>query len=72
MIVIKGFHGQLNPMDSLRMNNIATVYTKDYIWHFNGTIQDFADTWKKNFLVWYQDGIPQIYVTSKRGFATIG
>lgn len=70
MIKVKGWHGELNPMDSVRMNRIATVVETNYIWTFDGTIGDFADKWKNKFLVYYVEGMPVIYLTSKHNFST--
>lgn len=65
---IKGFHGYLRNNRAKKMDDIATVISKDFEWEFNGNVGEFAELWKDSMLVHYKDAVFTIYVSDHINF----
>lgn len=71
MIEITAWHGTLNGEFAKAMDAIAkpSLVHPNHTWLFDGTIGEFANLWKRNFMVLYSDGKPNIFVTNYYSFS---
>ena len=70
-IKIQGWHGQLSPELSAKLNGMASVLTPAFQWEYTGTLQEFADGWGQKFLAMPSHGPSwswEVYVTQYPGW----
>jgi hypothetical protein len=68
MIKIQGWHGKLSEKKSAKVDGIAAIATPRYQWIYNGTVGEFSEQWKDNFLCYWIDDGWMIFITDYSSF----
>lgn len=70
MIIVKGWHGNLNAELSKVMDEIAMPIKPNNEWEFEGSVGDFAEKWQRHFIAYPIDEPSKIHYPRYEIFIT--